>query len=1364
MRDFLHSTSFRPVIWRHSQCSTVSQAAVFLLAYFLYLVPLLAQENPTSLTNVNGTVFFAASTPDKGTELWKSNSTAAGTLLVKDIASMAASSSPANLKKIGSTLYFTANRTQLWKSNGTAEGTVLVKSFTSSIASPFSQLTEVNGLLYFVFNKGGNTYELWKSDGTSSGTILLKSINSGADKGFSSLVNLNGVLYFSGYDAATGWELWKSNGSSAGTVLVKDIYLGTASSVPSNLYAWNGNLYFSATDVTIIETELWKSDGTAAGTILLKDITPVQSGRYGGFIGVSSAPSTFVAFNGALYFVAQTDYDRYGVGDERQLWKTDGTTAGTVFVKSIGLSAELEMLVINETLFFVAQTVQANDFWDKMRAQKLWKSDGTEVGTVIIKEFYKEYYYDFFPSFELTNLNGTLLFALPGGEVNNGELWKSDGTPQGTLQVKEIYPDGNGGHPNSANPVDLTVASNALFFSAYDGFGLNRQLWKSDGTEAGTVKLTPQNSTLPAPWKSQDIGAVALPGSTRYLSNVAGFMVESGGNDFYKAPDAFHYVYQPFNGNATIMVKVENIGNTNPNALAGLMIQEDLTPSSSFVAVAVNPSGNTNFMWRQGTGTPGYKSVPGTAPRYLKLERSGNTFTSSYTLDGANWTMIGQTTITMGSNIYVGMALTSQNNTQLNTATFAFASVTTTAPSCTATGTVIREYWANISGSTIGHVPVNSTPTSATLINAFEAPTNLGDNYAQRIRGYICAPASGDYTFYIASDDNSELWFSKDDNPANKQKIAYISSWTSPKEWTKYPSQRSVTITLAKGKRYYIEGLHKESTGGDNLAVGWATPGSSSIQVIPGSVLSPNNPNAQNLPPQVSISSPVHNQIYVAPATVAMSASAFDEDGTVTKVEFYKNDVTKIGEDTDGSDGYSYSWTNVPAGSYKITVKAIDNSSAISSTVRYITVSNAVSCEGNGSITREYWANISGKELSAIPLNQTPTSITQINSFETLSNIGDNYGQRLRGYLCVPITGTYLFSIASDDNSELYLSTDENPVNKRKIASVTGYTSSRQWTKLSSQQSNPYTLEKGKKYYIEVLHKEATGGDNLAVGWKTLGTSFELIPGTNLSPYQPNNVTCSASGTILREYWTNIEGKEISAIPVNTRAYSSTQITSFETPTNAGDNYGQRLRGYICAPSTGNYTFYIASDDNSELWLGSADTPLSKQKIASVTGWARNGEWTKYPSQRSVTITLEKGKQYYIEALHKESTGGDNLAVAWTTPGSSSIAIIPGSVLSPFNPNPYRLAGEQELQVSPLVVYPNPFSDKLTISTKGQQGKVAISLTDVVGKTYFVKEYVVSGQSEVELALTGLSLKTGMHLLKLQAEDGKTQVIKVMKN
>jgi hypothetical protein len=135
---------------------------------------------------------------------------------------------------------------------------------------------------------------------------------------------------------------------------------------------------------------------------------------------------------------------------------------------------------------------------------------------------------------------------------------------------------------------------------------------------------------------------------------------------------------------------------------------------------------------------------------------------------------------------------------------------------------------------------------------------------------------------------------------------------------------------------------------------------------------------------------------------------------------------------------------------------------------------------------------------------------------------------------------------------------------------------------------------------------------------------------------------------------------------VNTIPTSTTQLTSFEAPSNVGDNYGQRIRGYICAPVSGNYTFYIASDDSGELWLSTSSDPAMRQKIASVSGWTNPREWTKYASQKSVTITLQANTKYYIEALMSEGTGGDNLAVGWLIPGSTVVDVIPGTSLSPF--------------------------------------------------------------------------------------------------
>jgi hypothetical protein len=161
------------------------------------------------------------------------------------------------------------------------------------------------------------------------------------------------------------------------------------------------------------------------------------------------------------------------------------------------------------------------------------------------------------------------------------------------------------------------------------------------------------------------------------------------------------------------------------------------------------------------------------------------------------------------------------------------------------------------------------------------------------------------------------------------------------------------------------------------------------------------------------------------------------------------------------------------------------------------------------------------------------------------------------------------------------------------------------------------------------------------------------------------------TGTILREFWNNVSGTTVGSL-TSSAGYpnsptGSAQLTSLEGPVDAADNYGARIRGYIHPPISGAYTFWLASDDNGELFLGTSDNPASATRIASVEGWTNPREWAKYASQRSATINLTAGQKYYIEVLHKEATGGDNVAVAWQGPGISQ-AVIGGSFLSPFVP------------------------------------------------------------------------------------------------
>ncbi|MDC1199880.1 PKD domain-containing protein, partial [Flavobacteriaceae bacterium] len=194
------------------------------------------------------------------------------------------------------------------------------------------------------------------------------------------------------------------------------------------------------------------------------------------------------------------------------------------------------------------------------------------------------------------------------------------------------------------------------------------------------------------------------------------------------------------------------------------------------------------------------------------------------------------------------VTLTATNSCGSDTAT---TSITVyTSGTCSASGTILMERYDGISGTAISNLTGSANypenPSSDAQLTSFEIPTNVADNYGARVSGYICAPQTGYYTFWIASDDNGELNLSTDEDPANKTTIATVANWTSSRQWDKYSSQKSTSILLVSGNSYYVEALMKEAGGGDNLAVGWAKPGEATTapsQVIPGSVLSPAESN-----------------------------------------------------------------------------------------------------------------------------------------------------------------------------------------------------------------------------------------------------------------------------------------------------------------------------------------------------------------------------------------------------------------------------------------------------------------------------------------------------------------------------------------
>ena len=417
------------------------------------------------------TLFFQANDGTNGAELWKSDGTSSGTVMLKDINSGGGSSYPTDFTVVGNSLYFQANDgtngAELWKTDGTASGTVMVKDINSgSGSSDLQYLTAVGNTLFFRADDGTNGAELWKSDGTSSGTVMVKNIRSGTGNGNSGnpeeFVVMGNTLFFRADDGqrqGTGPtnNLWKSDGTTSGTVEVDP---SMAFWSPVYLTVANNTLFFGALD-GIHGNELWKSDGTASGTMLVKEIRNGSSNDGIPIPGQTYSSYSFEAIGDTLFFAGRGD------GANMELWKSDGTSSGTVLVKDIysgtGSSQPNYLTAVGDTLFFSAL--------DGIHNWEPWKSDGTSSGTVLVKDI-NSGASGGTPSC-LTVFGNTVFFYANDGSTG-WELWQSNLTSSGTTLVQDINSGGSGSHPCGFIPLGTT-----LFFYANDGTN-GGELWALD--------------------------------------------------------------------------------------------------------------------------------------------------------------------------------------------------------------------------------------------------------------------------------------------------------------------------------------------------------------------------------------------------------------------------------------------------------------------------------------------------------------------------------------------------------------------------------------------------------------------------------------------------------------------------------------------------------------------------------------------------------------------------------------------------------------------------------------------------------------------------------------------------------------------
>lgn len=214
--------------------------------------------------------------------------------------------------------------------------------------------------------------------------------------------------------------------------------------------------------------------------------------------------------------------------------------------------------------------------------------------------------------------------------------------------------------------VDLTVSPSTVY--NYTVRAIDAAAKASP--DSSTVVVASDANSLLAPWAHKDIGAIGVAGTA--LSGV-GITVKGSGADIGGTTDAFHFAYQTINGSGEIIAKLNSMTNTGAGAKAGVMIRESTNPDAPFAMMLVTPSSGASFIRRTTAGgsttsTSGGAAI--TAPQWVRLVRTGNTFYAFRSTDGVSWTVIGNATITMTSSVMVGLAVTSQSMASLCDAAF----------------------------------------------------------------------------------------------------------------------------------------------------------------------------------------------------------------------------------------------------------------------------------------------------------------------------------------------------------------------------------------------------------------------------------------------------------------------------------------------------------------------------------------------------------------------------------------------------------------------------------------------------------------------------------------------------------------------
>ena len=462
------------------------------------------------------------------------------------------------------------------------------------------------------------------------------------------------------------------------------------------------------------------------------------------------------------------------------------------------------------------------------------------------------------------------------------------------------------------------------------------------------LALLPASSyaQLPSGWTASNIGNPWLKGSAQYSSGT--YTISGSGSDIAGSRDQFMFVYQQLQGDGVITARVSSLDRPNDAAKAGVMFRASLTQSSQHALMFVSAAQGTGFQRRISDSGTNRLTAGSTAsaPRWIRLERRGSTFSAYESADGATWSLVGTETMSAPATMYVGLAVTSHNTSALANATFRSVSVSTPAlPSGWSAGDVGApavkgqttysagafsvtgggaDVWGTADQFQFAYTQIDGDVDIVTRVASVQN-TNVWTKAGAMIRASLDAGSAHGSMFVSASRGAA---FQRR-RTTGATSLSTAGSTAPAPMWVKL-SRRGSTITASQS----TDGSRWTTVGSDTITlpsrvyVGLAVTShdaSAAAKSVLDSVTVTPVSATQNQAPTVSLTAPANGTHYTAPGTLTLTAAASDSDGRVTRVDFYSNG-TIVGSST--ASPYSVPWSSVPAGTYTLTAVATDDDAA----------------------------------------------------------------------------------------------------------------------------------------------------------------------------------------------------------------------------------------------------------------------------------------------------------------------------------------------------------------------------------------------------------------------------------------------------